>query len=286
MSQWDETMLQILAVILIVGGFLYVTRPLNQRRGRARRRGLSPSPGPSPSRSRSPSFFDLPPPPPPEPCPTDSDQCRNLLNKKEAGGPPSTIKESSESSQTIDDNDSEKGGGQLKHENTVVRADGVVTSSSSTMAASKNTSALSAQKQEIVRVTQQLLDTISSKDFDAYSRLCDTGMTCFEPEALGNLIEGVEFHRFYFDAGSASAVAARKNQVHTTMLNPNVHIVGDDGACIAYVKLTQYFDKNGEGHTRQSQETRVWSKKTGRWICLHVHRSAQPGPSGHAHSDF
>ncbi|CAI5447745.1 unnamed protein product [Caenorhabditis angaria] len=173
---------------------------------------------------------------------------RNLLNKKEQG-PVSTIKESSESSQTIDDNDSEKGGGQLKHENTVVRADGVavgggggggqVSSNSSTASKSSSTN-LSAQKSEIVRVTQQLLDAISCKDFESYARLCDQTMTSFEPEALGNLIEGIEFHRFYFDGNQS---AGRKNTLHTTMLNPNVHIVGDDGACIAYVKLTQYLDK-------------------------------------------
>uniref|UniRef100_A0A1I7UND2 CaMKII_AD domain-containing protein n=1 Tax=Caenorhabditis tropicalis TaxID=1561998 RepID=A0A1I7UND2_9PELO len=196
---------------------------------------------------------------------------RNLLNKKEQG-PPSTIKESSESSQTIDDNDSEKGGGQLKHENTVVRADGatgIVSSSNSSTASKSSSTNLSAQKQEIVRVTQTLLDAISCKDFDTYTRLCDTSMTCFEPEALGNLIEGIEFHRFYFDGN-------RKNQVHTTMLNPNVHIIGEDAACVAYVKLTQFLDRNGEAHTRQSQESRVWSKKQGRWVCVHVHRSTQP----------
>ncbi|CAC42327.1 Calcium/calmodulin-dependent protein kinase type II [Caenorhabditis elegans] len=196
---------------------------------------------------------------------------RNLLNKKEQG-PPSTIKESSESSQTIDDNDSEKGGGQLKHENTVVRADGatgIVSSSNSSTASKSSSTNLSAQKQDIVRVTQTLLDAISCKDFETYTRLCDTSMTCFEPEALGNLIEGIEFHRFYFDGN-------RKNQVHTTMLNPNVHIIGEDAACVAYVKLTQFLDRNGEAHTRQSQESRVWSKKQGRWVCVHVHRSTQP----------
>ncbi|EFO91838.1 hypothetical protein CRE_23837 [Caenorhabditis remanei] len=168
----------------------------------------------------------------------NDDLGRNLLNKKEQG-PPSTIKESSESSQTIDDNESEKGGGQLKHENTVVRADGatgIVSSSNSSTASKSSSTNLSAQKQDIVRVTQTLLDAISCKDFDTYTRLCDTSMTCFEPEALGNLIEGIEFHRFYFDGN-------RKNQVHTTMLNPNVHIIGEDAACVAYVKLTQFLDR-------------------------------------------
>ena len=30
-------------------------------------------------------------------------------------------------------------------------------------------------------------------------RICDPGLTSFEPEALGNLVEGMDFHKFYFD---------------------------------------------------------------------------------------
>ncbi|VDL77593.1 unnamed protein product [Nippostrongylus brasiliensis] len=140
-----------------------------------------------------------------------------------------------------------------------------------------------AQKQEIVRVTQQLLDAISCKDFDVYTKLCDPAMTCFEPEALGNLIEGVEFHRFYFDYGNSNP---RKGQLHTTMLNPNVHVMGEEGACIAYVRLTQYMDRNGEARTRQTQESRVWQKKAGRWVCVHVHRSGSPGGSSSTPVEF
>jgi hypothetical protein len=32
-----------------------------------------------------------------------------------------------------------------------------------------------------------------------FRRLCDPHLTAFEPEALGNLVEGLEFHKFYFD---------------------------------------------------------------------------------------
>lgn len=32
-----------------------------------------------------------------------------------------------------------------------------------------------------------------------YRRLCDPNMTAFEPEAIGNLVEGLDFHKFYFD---------------------------------------------------------------------------------------
>lgn len=40
-------------------------------------------------------------------------------------------------------------------------------------------------------------------------------------------------------------VAVGKNckAINTTILNPHVHLLGDDAACIAYVRLTQYIDK-------------------------------------------
>lgn len=32
-----------------------------------------------------------------------------------------------------------------------------------------------------------------------FRKICDPGLTSFEPEALGNLVEGMDFHRFYFE---------------------------------------------------------------------------------------
>jgi len=34
-----------------------------------------------------------------------------------------------------------------------------------------------------------------------YRKLADPQMTCFECEANGNLIEGLAFHKFYFENG-------------------------------------------------------------------------------------
>ncbi|KAJ0055724.1 hypothetical protein NL108_011299, partial [Boleophthalmus pectinirostris] len=56
-----------------------------------------------------------------------------------------------------------------------------------------------ARKQEIIKVTEQLIEAINSGDFEAYTKICDPGLTSFEPEALGNLVEGTDFHRFYFE---------------------------------------------------------------------------------------
>ena len=32
-------------------------------------------------------------------------------------------------------------------------------------------------------------------------KICDPHLTAFEPESLGNLVEGMDFHKFYFENG-------------------------------------------------------------------------------------
>ncbi|KAA8578963.1 hypothetical protein FQN60_002517 [Etheostoma spectabile] len=59
--------------------------------------------------------------------------------------------------------------------------------------------AVTARKQEVIKVTEQLIEAINNGDFEAYTKICDPGLTSFEPEALGNLVEGTDFHRFYFE---------------------------------------------------------------------------------------
>merc|ERR1719208_608757 len=125
-----------------------------------------------------------------------------------------------------------------------------------------------ARKQEIVRVTECILDAINSGDFETYTKLCDPNITAFEPEALGNLVEGIEFHRFYFD----NSVKQSKSS-NVTILNPVVHLLGDDAASIGYVKVTQILDKQGHAYTSQSEETRIWQRREGRWCNVHFHRS-------------
>lgn len=51
----------------------------------------------------------------------------------------------------------------------------------------------------IIGLTEQLLDAIDSADYERYRRLCSPSITAFEPESLGNLIEGTDFHKLFFD---------------------------------------------------------------------------------------
>nr|KAF6417978.1 calcium/calmodulin dependent protein kinase II beta [Rousettus aegyptiacus] len=139
-----------------------------------------------------------------------------------------------------------------------------------TMLATRN---FSARKQDIIKITEQLIEAVNNGDFEAYAKICDPGLTSFEPEALGNLVEGMDFHRFYFE----NLLAKNSKPIHTTILNPHVHVIGEDAACIAYIRLTQYIDGQGRPRTSQSEETRVWHRRDGKWQNVHFHCSGAPG---------
>uniref|UniRef100_A0A3Q2YJG5 calcium/calmodulin-dependent protein kinase n=1 Tax=Hippocampus comes TaxID=109280 RepID=A0A3Q2YJG5_HIPCM len=131
---------------------------------------------------------------------------------------------------------------------------------------------LGRRKQEIIKMTEQLIEAINNGDFEAYTRICDPGLTSFEPEALGNLVEGMDFHKFYFD----NLLSKNNKPVHTTILNPHVHLMGEDAACIAYIRLTQYMDAQGRPRSCQSEETRVWQRRDAKWLNVHFHCSGAP----------
>ncbi|XP_051751686.1 calcium/calmodulin-dependent protein kinase (CaM kinase) II beta 1 isoform X24 [Ctenopharyngodon idella] len=128
------------------------------------------------------------------------------------------------------------------------------------------------RKQEIIKITEQLIEAINNGDFEAYAKICDPGLTCFEPEALGNLVEGMDFHRFYFE----NLLSKNSKPIHTTILNPHVHLIGEEAACIAYIRLTQYVDGQGRPRSSQSEETRVWHRRDSKWQNVHFHCSGAP----------
>ena len=119
---------------------------------------------------------------------------------------------------------------------------------------------------EILRLNQQLLETLAAGDWAAYIKLCDPSLSAFEPEAAGNLVEGLDFHKYYFDLPKSNAP---KN---TTMIRPHVRIMGDV-AVVSYIRLVQYLDAQGSPQTGKSEETRVWQRQQDSWKHVHFHRS-------------
>ena len=121
---------------------------------------------------------------------------------------------------------------------------------------------------ELIQLTEQLLHSISSGDWETYTRLCDPSLTAFEPEACGHLVEGMDFHKFYFDL-------ERKQQNHTqtTLVQPHVRLVGEGVAIVYYNRLTQRLDNDGKPISTCTEETRVWHRQDGEWKHVHFHRS-------------
>src|SRR5271165_2562296 len=86
--------------------------------------------------------------------------------------------------------------------------------------------------QELLRLNQLLLVSIADADWATYQELCDPTLSAFEPEAKGQLVEGMPFHHFYFKLGGAV------EGHNTTMCSPRVRLM-EDVAVITYVRLNQ-----------------------------------------------
>ena len=114
-------------------------------------------------------------------------------------------------------------------------------------------------------LNKQLLDAIDNGDLETYREYCDYSLTAFEPEALGNLVEGLDFHETYF---GNPASGKRKSSVRA----PHIRVLGDT-AVVAYVRLVQSTASDGQHSTTAFEETRIWHKIEGSWKNVHFHRS-------------
>jgi len=122
---------------------------------------------------------------------------------------------------------------------------------------------------ELLQLNQKLLECIAQGDWAAYQELCDPSLTSIEPESHGQVVEGLAFHRFYFDLGGI------RGRNHTTMVAPQVRVMGDV-AVLCYTRLVQRLSPDGPPVTAATTETRVWQRQNGTWKHVHFHRTALP----------
>lgn len=119
---------------------------------------------------------------------------------------------------------------------------------------------------ELLEMNQRLLDAIAHGDWDTYAELCDPSISAFEPEALGHLVEGLDFHHFYFKLSGGHV------KPQNTMCAPHVRVMGDV-AIVSYYRLTQVVDDQGSPASKGTEETRIWQRQDGKWKHVHFHRS-------------
>ncbi|MEM7476303.1 MAG: DUF4440 domain-containing protein [Planctomycetota bacterium] len=125
-------------------------------------------------------------------------------------------------------------------------------------------------EEHLLEQTQELLNSIAKGDWETYCRLCSKDLTCFEPEAVGNLIHGLDFHKFYFDIAQAKDPENPEEAVQTTIASPFVRVSGSS-AIVCYLRVIQ---KGNPPQTFAFEETRIWEcQEDNTWKHVHFHRS-------------
>ncbi|OYW16950.1 MAG: DUF4440 domain-containing protein [Planctomycetales bacterium 12-60-4] len=120
---------------------------------------------------------------------------------------------------------------------------------------------------ELLSLNNKLLQSIDTGNWAAYVELCDETISCFEPEACGQVVTGLPFHKFYFDLPKSNSPK------QSTMANPHVRMMGDS-AVVSYVRVVQKLDAAGTPISVAALETRVWQKTPAGWKHVHFHRSS------------
>ena len=129
--------------------------------------------------------------------------------------------------------------------------------------------AISPRDQEILGINQAMLESVASGDWARYANFCANDLSCFEAETNGHLVEGLPFHRYYFELPAGEGPAT---PVTVTMARPHLRWLSDDAVVLSYTRLTQRLN-SGEPITASCCETRIWQRSNGTWQQVHVHRS-------------
>ncbi|KAK1333853.1 hypothetical protein QTO34_006241 [Cnephaeus nilssonii] len=95
---------------------------------------------------------------------------------------------------------------------------------------------ISMWENKIIQITEQLIEAINNGDFEAYTKICNPGLTSFEPEGLDNLVE---------------------EQVHSCHHPQPTCPCDRRGHSLNSLHPHQYIDGQGPPPTSQSEETQV-----------------------------
>ena len=123
---------------------------------------------------------------------------------------------------------------------------------------------------EILAINQAMLESVAKGDWATYAQVCSDDVSCFEAESEGHLVEGLPFHRYYFDLDADNS--ATRSPITVTMARPHLRWLNDNAVVISYTRLTQKLN-NGAPTTTTCCETRVWQRLEQKWQQVHVHRS-------------
>lgn len=133
-------------------------------------------------------------------------------------------------------------------------------------------------RKEVLQANQRMLDAVHAGDWKAYEDLSAKDMTCIEAESNGQMVRGLNFHKFYFDL---AAEEKKKNPssgaAASTINNAEVRLLSGKSALVTYNRLIQ----RPNGGTDEFGETRVWMcDDKGAWKQVHFHRTFAGATAG------
>ena len=122
-------------------------------------------------------------------------------------------------------------------------------------------------KNILLKLSQELLDSISNKNWKTYTDLCEESFTAIEPETDYTLCEGYDFHKTYFDSINNINIKIKEN-----ILSPKIQIINDT-AIVTYKRIRQIINNSDKTvSTDNYTETRIW-KKSNNWRLIHYHKT-------------
>ena len=124
---------------------------------------------------------------------------------------------------------------------------------------------------EIIELTEKLLNYIDNQNWDGYLDLTDETLSCIEPETSNKIVLGLDFHKFYFNKENLPKNLTFKSSVS----EPYVRLLGET-AMICYIRKLDIYDTNIEKHEHKAiGETRIWNKSNinNKWKMVHFHKS-------------
>ena len=164
-------------------------------------------------------------------------------------------------------------------------------------------------EKEILHLTGVLLDAIAAKDWDTYAAMVDPSLTCFEKEARGNLVEGLEFHKYYFDqerSGSSSKSSSSSSSSSSSISSSSSSSISSSSSSSISSSSSSSSSNSKTGASASAQlmagqstvrsmgksavinfvrtmasgerfeESRVWQLSGGSWRLVHFHRGPAP----------
>jgi len=123
----------------------------------------------------------------------------------------------------------------------------------------------------IIDLTQKLLKSIDTHNWETYVSLTSENISCIEAESSNRIVIGMDFHKFFFEKTELCL-----NTTFTSIIiDPHVKIFGNT-ALIAYIrKLVIHDSLAGSIKTIELAETRVWNfeEESNSWKMVHFHKS-------------